>query len=202
MSHQLSKKELILIEARSFFSQYGYDLTSLDAIAKKCGITKPAIYYYFKDKFSLYRDVICPEFEAIADSIEEHTQVGTPIERLKSYIETFGTFLIHHHDFNAIFAREIANSAVNIPKECEEQLSRTLKQLIDILDAGEQDGIFRKEEPFFIQMMIVTTLTSYNTTKPLRERIAKFMDNKERQEPNFTHITQSLFEIVSKGLLC
>jgi len=50
--------------------------------------------------------------------------------------------------------------------------------------------------------MIVTTLTSYNTAKPLRERISKVMEGKGRQEPNFENIINSLYEKIAKGLLC
>ena len=73
-----SKKELILEHARRSFSKLGYGLTTLESIAKECSITKPAIYYHFKDKEALYKAVICPEFTAIAQKIEDNTQVGTP----------------------------------------------------------------------------------------------------------------------------
>jgi len=197
-----SKKDLIIEHARSSFSKYGYELTTLESIAKECSITKPAIYYHFKDKATLYKAVICPEFTAIAQNIVDNTQKGTAKERLESYIKTFGEFLISHPDFNAIFAREIANGAITIPDDCIEQLSRTIKQLISILDAGKKEGVFQKETPFLIQMMIVTTLTSYNTTQPLRKRISKAIESKSKQEPNFHNIIKSLSEKIIKGLVC
>ena len=197
-----SKKDLIIEHARASFSKHGYELTTLEAIAKECSITKPAIYYHFKDKASLYKAVICPEFTAIAQEIGDNTQKGTAKERLESYIKTFGEFLISHPDFNAIFAREIANGAITIPDDCIEQLSQTIEQLISILDAGEKEGVFQKETPFLIQMMIVTTLTSYNTTQPLRERISKAIESKSKQEPNFQNIIKSLSEKIIKGLIC
>jgi len=102
----MSKKELIIEHARTSFSKHGYELTTLEAVAKECSITKPAIYYHFKDKSALYKAVVCPEFTAIAENIESNTQAGIPLERLKSYIETFGEFLISHPDFSAILKRE------------------------------------------------------------------------------------------------
>ncbi len=199
---KVSKKELIIEHARSSFSQYGYELTTLESVAKACSITKPAIYYHFKDKATLYRAVICPEFTAIAKLIEDNTHAGLAVQRLESYIKTFGEFLISHPDFNAIFAREIANGAITIPDECIEQLSRTIKQLISILDAGEKEEVFQKETPFLIQMMIVATLTSYNTASPLRKRIAQAIENKSKQEPDFQNIIESLSQKIVKGLLC
>lgn len=199
---KLSKKELILHHAKSLFSKHGYELTTLEAVAKACNITKPAIYYHFKDKAALYKAVICPEFTAIAENIEQNTQEGSPQERLQNYIKTFGEFLISHPDFSAIFSREIANGATTIPDDCIEQLSRTFKQLINILDAGMKENLFREATPFLVQMMIVTTLTSYNTTKHLRERIAKAIQNEAVQEPNFHNIIDSLSDKIIKGLQC
>ena len=199
---KVSKKELIIEYSRKSFSKLGYELTSLESIAKECDITKPAIYYHFKDKLALYKAVICPEFTIIAQYIEENTQAGTAVQRLENYIKTFGEFLISHPDFNAIFAREIANGAITIPDECIEQLSRTIIQLISILEAGESEGVFQKETPFLIQMMIVTTLTSYNTAKPLRGRISQALENRSKQEPNFHNIIDSLSQKIIKGLLC
>ncbi len=200
---KVSKKELIIYHARESFSKNGYELTTLEAIAKECSITKPAIYYHFKDKAALYKAVVCPEFTAIALKIEENTQLGTPPQRLKNYIQTFGEFLISNPSFSAIFAREIANGSATMPDDCIEQLSRTIKQLISILKTGAEAGIFTQEPPFLIQMMIVTTLTSYNTAQPLREKISQYVQNKTTQaEPNFHNIIDALSKKIIKGLLC
>ena len=197
---KVSKKELIIKHSLKSFSKLGYELTSLESIAKECGITKPAIYYHFKDKTALYKAVICPEFTSVAQHIEQNTQEGSAVQRLECYIKTFGDFLISHPDFNAIFAREIANGARTIPDECIEQLSRTFEQLISILDAGKKEEVFQEVTPFLIQMMIVTTLTSYNTAKQLRQRISSVIGN--TQEPHFHNIIDSLCEKIIKGLLC
>lgn len=40
------------------FKQYGYYATSMEMLAKACGLTKAAFYYYYKNKESLLMDVI------------------------------------------------------------------------------------------------------------------------------------------------
>ena len=200
---KVSKKELIIKHSRKSFSQLGYELTCLESVAKECGITKPAIYYHFKDKATLYRAVVCPEFTALAQKIEECTQTGSAVERLNAYIHTFGEFLISSPDFSAIFAREIANGSKTIPDECIEQLSLTIKQLINILNTGVSEGVFEEESPFLVQMMIVTPLISCHTTKPLRKRIAIFAKNEAVfLEPEFENIIESLSKKIIKGLQC
>ena len=198
-----SKKELIVEKAKDSFSRYGYELTTVEAIARECNITKPAVYYHFKDKAALYKAVVCPEFTALAEKIEEHTKKGIPTQRLENYIQTFGAFLVQNPTFSAIFAREIANGSATLPDDCTEQLSRTIRQLISILHTGEKEKVFQVESPFLIQMMIVTPLISCQTTKPLREKIAKFAHNEIIPlEPHFENIVDSLSQKIIKGLLC
>ncbi len=200
---KVSKKELIIEHSRKSFSQLGYELTSLESVAKECGITKSAIYYHFKDKAALYKAVVCPEFTSLAQRIEAFPQTGSAVERLKAYIHTFGEFLISNPNFSAIFAREIANGSANLPDECIEQLSRTIKQLANILDTGVTEGVFEHDSPFLIQMMIVTPLISCRTTEPLRERVSKFTQNtKTPLVPKFENIIESLSKKIIKGLQC
>lgn len=198
-----SKKEIILKTAVEHFSLYGYESTSLENIAQECNITKPAIYYHFKDKASLYETVTCSQLLKLANLIEKQTIDGDASRRLYDYIQTFGSFLISNPAFNAIFAREIANGAKTLSLECSSYLSKTLFRLMEILEDGEKQGIFEKENPFMIQMMIVTTLTSYNTTKPLREKIIFVLENKHKlPDVEFENVVDSLAKKIIKGLLC
>jgi len=200
---KISKKEIILKNAMEDFSKFGYESTSLENIAKKCNITKPAIYYHFKDKATLYQEVICSQLFQLVNDIQTDTKSTNAEEKLNTYIVTFGEFLISNPSFSAIFAREIANGGHSLPVKCLKLLSKTLQKLADILQQGQNEGIFKEENPFMIQMMIVSTLTSYNTTKPIREKIVSLLENKTKQpEPNFQNIIESLSNKIIKGLKC
>ena len=199
---KVSKKDIIVQKALKYFSLYGYENTNLELIANDCGITKPAIYYHFKDKAALYKESICMLFLEIATQIEKNCADGSAEEKLQNYIKTFGDFLISNPDFNAIFAREIANGAKTLPLECTKSLSRTLFKLKEILEDGFKEKVFEIENPFMIQMMIVSTLTSYNTSKPLRENVAEVIGTTHAPEPNFKNVVESLSKTIIKGLRC
>jgi len=105
--------------------------------------------------------------------------------------------------FNAIFARELANGGATLPIKCATLLARTLTRLMKILEEGTEEGIFEKENPFIIQMMIVSTLTSYNTTKPLRKKVLSLLEYQSTlPEVEFENIINSLSNKIIKGLLC
>lgn len=58
----------IIETAFSMFSEKGFDQTSMANIAAEVGITKPAVYYYFKSKDELIKglfDIIAKEIQSI-----------------------------------------------------------------------------------------------------------------------------------------
>jgi len=54
------QREQILAEAALLFAQRGYASTSMNEVAERCGVSKPALYHYFKDKNELLA-FICEE---------------------------------------------------------------------------------------------------------------------------------------------
>jgi AcrR family transcriptional regulator len=197
---KISKRELILKVSTKHFAKYGYDGTILDNIAKECNLTKPAIYYYFKNKNSLYKEIICNFFTKIESQIYSKTTNQPPKEALKNYVKIFGEFFLQEPDFSAIFAKELAFDPSNI-KECVSRLELILKRLWEILEEGRERGFFKKQNPFMIQLMIVSTLTNYHTTKSLREYVSKKNSNLQF-EPELTDIAEDLADKILKGVEC
>ncbi|MFK7957545.1 MAG: TetR/AcrR family transcriptional regulator [Lysobacterales bacterium] len=65
----------VLDSALHLFVTRGYATTSMDDVARHCGLTKGAVYFYFKDKLSL--------LDALLE--RSHTEMIAPvIEKLKS----------------------------------------------------------------------------------------------------------------------
>lgn len=196
---KVSKKIFILDVATKHFSNYGYELTSLENIAKECEVTKPAIYYHFKDKASLYEAVLIKEFQLLSQQIKEALKPDDALERLKSYISIFGKFLIENPNISAIFARELADGGKNISTKALQTLSTTIKTLDTILKDGCKSSELVCENPFMIQLMIISTLTNYTTTKNLRSRVAQIIGTKP-QEDEFKDIVERLSLKIVKGL--
>jgi len=48
-----SQRELILAQAAQLFARQGYSGTSMNQVAAACGISKPALYHYVRDKQQL-----------------------------------------------------------------------------------------------------------------------------------------------------
>jgi AcrR family transcriptional regulator len=197
----LSKRELILKVATKHFAEYGYDKTVLDNIAKECNISKPAIYYHFRDKKSLYKEIICDFFRRVSKEIEEQIKETNPILALEAYVKIFGSFFLKEPHFSSIFAKELAFGSSSI-QECVSMLYLVLEKLTKILEDGFKLGVFEKENPFMIQLMIVSTLTNYHTTKKLRSNISLKFQTSLELEPSLENIAETLAQKILKAVKC
>lgn len=52
------RRQEIVEAAKSLFARNGYSPTSMDEIAKKVGIAKPSLYYFFKSKEEIFAAIV------------------------------------------------------------------------------------------------------------------------------------------------
>ena len=154
-------KNKILKVALKHFSKKGYENTALEDIAKEIGITKPAIYYHFKNKKSLYNKIFINHFEKLEFN-----------EDLKDYIYTIGEFFIHNPQMAKLFSKELSCEMQHLDVQTIKVVSKTLKTLTNILKD-------KKVNPFFIQTLIISSFTTYINTLKVREKISGVMQNNQ-----------------------
>jgi AcrR family transcriptional regulator len=64
------KKREILKAAGDCFARYGYEKTTLDDIGKLVSLNKASLYYYYKNKESIYTEVIALESERFFNTLK------------------------------------------------------------------------------------------------------------------------------------
>ncbi len=64
-------RERIVHAATRLFAERGYNATSMREIVGACGCTKPALYYYFKNKEALFLELLRKETSWITAMVEE-----------------------------------------------------------------------------------------------------------------------------------
>jgi TetR/AcrR family transcriptional regulator len=81
-------KELILRAASEEFADKGFAATKTSDIAAKAGLPKPNVYYYFKSKDNLYREVLESIIAPIMQASTPFNADGDPKEVLSAYIRS------------------------------------------------------------------------------------------------------------------
>ena len=81
--------QAILDQARQLFARDGFVQVSMDRLAKACGMTKPALYYYFKDKHAILEVLLVEHEENCMMSKQYSYQVGSLREFLQTIVRNF-----------------------------------------------------------------------------------------------------------------
>jgi len=157
----LSKKDEILKVALKHFSKKGYENTSLEDVAKEMNITKPALYYHFKNKSEIYNQIFVNSFKNLEFDND-----------LKDYIFKMGEFFIHNPYIAKLFSKELACEMEHLEIETIKIVSKTLKKLTEILKDTNIN-------PFFIQTLIVSSFTTYSNTLKVRSKISDVIKNEK-----------------------
>ena len=74
----------IIDAARELFATEGYDAVTMRRIAKQIEYTPTAIYFHFKDKESLLREICDCDFGALGEDLARLGQIPDPVERLRA----------------------------------------------------------------------------------------------------------------------
>jgi len=91
------KRELILGAALQEFSARGFAAARLDDVARRAGVAKGTIYLYFRDKETLFQELVRAELSPIVAGLETAAVGDLPLRIVAERLVT-------------IFAREIFNT--------------------------------------------------------------------------------------------
>jgi AcrR family transcriptional regulator len=83
------KKNEILAAAGQCFARYGYDKTTMDDIGELVGMNKVSLYYYFKNKETLFKEMILQDADQYSAMIKEKVaNISGSSKRILAWIET------------------------------------------------------------------------------------------------------------------
>jgi AcrR family transcriptional regulator len=155
------KRDRILSEAATLFYEQGYLPTTVSAIAKRLGVTKPFVYYHFHSKIDLLVEICERGTRDALIAIEDAVAMNVrPLEKYEHFVRAFTNIVIRNHRFVAVYFRE----ELNLPAESTQRINAMRKainrRLVDLLTSGIKAGEFRVEDPGMTALMI-TGMSSY-----------------------------------------
>lgn len=87
-----AQRETILSQAAELFARQGFVGTSMNEVATACGMSKPALYHYVRDKSQLLFEIATTHVARLQDLVSEVDHVtppATPEQRVRRLIERF-----------------------------------------------------------------------------------------------------------------
>jgi len=176
----MDTKTKILEIAKQEFSKKGYASTTLEDIAQQVGITKPAIYYYFRNKKDLYNQLFLTYFGGFQQELTGNWEVD-----LTKYISIVVEWF-KDRELARLFSMELSSGMLNLEDGVLGQIAKIMDRLVYILDG---QGV----NPFYIQTLIVSSVVTYYNTLEIRSKIAQLNTT---LDPNFDLYTELIDTII------
>jgi TetR/AcrR family transcriptional regulator len=132
--------ERILKDGWELFQQKGYRGVSIDELCQRCSITKPTLYYYFKDKENLFVEVLLHRLHGFREVIEQAGSLPQRLERIA--VTIFDSFKADYshlvHDLEHIKKQE---NAARVHRAFDAELFSPITALMQsAIDEGEING--------------------------------------------------------------
>ncbi|SFI91445.1 transcriptional regulator, TetR family [Paenibacillus sp. UNC496MF] len=144
----LETRALIVRTAKELFMELGYRAVSTRLIAKRCGLTQPALYHHFTDKESLYVEVMRHVCEGTRAALERILRREAAV-RDRLYHVTYYMMANHPEDLSQMFhdiRHELSPaSQMTIYALWKEAY---FEPIVSIFENGQRDGGLREAQAF------------------------------------------------------
>jgi len=189
-------KELILRAASEEFADKGFAASKTSDIAAKAGLPKPNVYYYFKSKENLYREVLESIIEPLLAASAPFNQPGRPAEVLKAYIRSKIRISRELPSASKVFASEIMHGAPHLSPEQTEQLNAQARHNIACIQRWVDQGLMARVDPHHLLFSIWAATQTY---ADFDWQISTVTGKASLSDDDYEAATQTIIRLVIKG---
>ncbi len=156
-------RQAILRAAEQVFAERGYAGARMDDVAAEVGIKRASMVYYFRDKRSLYLALLDDLFGELLRRYQVVlAKSGTARDSIFGFVEGWATHVAERPGSVRILMWESARVRRASADPLAEQLEPIQATIIEVIEAGQRQGIFRGIDPMRF-IMIVTGATAFLT---------------------------------------
>lgn len=167
------------------FSQQGLAGARTDAIARSAHVNKALLYYYFKDKESLYDAVLDEVFSGLQSSLEGvFARDLPPREKLLAYAELHFDYIARHPLYQRLVQAEMSRAGRGNTTHLERVANQYFKPLFfslnQLIREGQKLGEFREVDPWHFVPSMIALITFYFNSAP----VVRMMTGEDPLSPN------------------
>jgi AcrR family transcriptional regulator len=155
--------ERLLAAALVEFASHGRAGARTERIARRAGVNKQLIHYYFRNKAGLYQATLAHAASDVAEQLSHLPLVGlTAVERLRRLVRGQFDFLLAHPDHTAVLLGGDTGS---------EWADLALRPIAELLREGQATGFFRDDlDPAAHARLALLLTLGYFTMRPTTAR--------------------------------
>ena len=159
MIDKTERKTRIIEASQKLFSKFGLSKTTIEDISKKARMGKASIYYYFKSKESIFKEVINKEEYVLKENILRAVNTEkSPQMKMRAYFVTRMIALKELVNYYSALRNEYLEhfSFVSKARQSFDVFETTL--ISNILQEGIQKNVFEIENTLLASEAILATL--------------------------------------------
>lgn len=142
------KHQRILNAAIKVFASKGFFQTKVSEIAKEAGVADGTVYVYFKNKDDLLISIFEVKMREVIAQFRRETQAKDDAQaRLECLVRMHLAEFQANPDLAAVFQLELRQSNRFMREYGKSELKEYLDLIGEIVEQGQQEGIFRREIP-------------------------------------------------------
>ena len=168
----------ILRAAIEEFSKQGISGARTDAIADAARVNKALLYYYYKDKETLYGAALDQVFSQLSSGmLEILARDLPPREKIRTYVGAYFDFIASHADYRGLVQREMMRSGHGSPhlqRMAKRYFQPLFMKLGEVIRAGISGGEFRPVDPLHFVPSIIALVVFYFTSAPIIKVVGGF----------------------------
>ena len=169
---ETGSRDRLLAAAAAEFAARGFAGANVDRIARAARVNKAMIYYHFKSKAALYREILQDMFEAVGSRVREVAACDAPHdEKIRRFIEAIAAEAAARPHFPPIWIRELAEGSTHVDAQTIRYARGVLETLAAMLEAGRRAGRFVQVNPLLVHAGIIAPLMFFLATGALRQKL-------------------------------
>jgi AcrR family transcriptional regulator len=169
----------ILRAAAQEFAEHGIAGARTDAIARQAKVNKALLYYYFKDKETLYGAVLDHAFSGLKSTVFQVLDSGQPTrEKFLTYVGAYFDFVAANQVYPKLMQREMMRAregqSPHIDKLVKNYFQPIYVRVGELLRKGIAEGEFRAVDPAHFIPSMISMIVFYFSSAPVMQKIVRF----------------------------
>jgi TetR/AcrR family transcriptional regulator len=174
-----ASRAAILRAAAEEFAEHGIAGARTEAIAREARVNKALLYYYFKDKETLYGAVLDNAFSGLKATVFRVLDSDLPPrKKIMTYVGTYFDFIASNQVYPKLMQREMMRAreghSPHIEKLVKNYFQPIFARVSELLRKGIAEGEFRKIDPAHFIPSMVAMIIFYFSSAPLMQKIVRF----------------------------
>ena len=166
MNMVMANRERLLLAARELFLEQGYD-ASVDAIISRAGVARQTFYNHFKNKESLFAEVVRDCFLDVLAPLCGHTD--NLRQSLMNFAEIYRQRVLNPEGIAAY--RILSGQAQRFPELVREVYAlgagQMIERLADFLHKAMEGGYIRHADPVFAAELLLAIVVGQERSQRL-----------------------------------